>query len=377
MTLTNEELLRYSRQLVLPDVGKEGQEKLKQSNVLIIGAGGLGSPNALTLSAAGVGTLGIIDFDVVDHTNLHRQLLYSSSDVGKTKVEAAKERILSVNPNTRVNAMNEKLTSRNALSIIKEYDVVIDGTDNFPTRYLVNDACLFLGKQNVYGSVFRFEGQATFFMPKKGPCYRCLYPEPPAPGEIPSCAEGGVLGILPGLIGMIQASETLKFLLGKGDLLIGRFLQVNVLNMSFREIKIQRDPNCPVCGDHPTIKQLIDYDRFCGISPQKETPGNDQDRVAEITPGELKVLLQKEGAAVHIIDVREPDEHAGNRIQGDTLIPLGDIVKRANELDPNQEYILYCRSGARSAKAIQRLQAVGFRKLKNLKGGMNAWERGA
>src|ERR1051326_5181394 len=270
MTLSNEEVLRYSRHLILPEVGKAGQEKLKAAKILLIGSGGLGSPNALYLAAAGIGTIGIIDFDVVDHTNLQRQLLFGSDAVGTPKVDAAKKRIQEINPNVTVNTYNEKLSSANAMRIFKDYDLIIDGTDNFPTRYLVNDACVFLNKTNIYGSIFRFEGQATVFKPKDGPCYRCLYPEPPPPGEVPSCAEGGVLGILPGLVGMVQASEAVKYFLGKGESLVGRLLQISVLDMTFREVKIRRDPQCPVCGDHPTITELIDYEQFCGIPVGQE-----------------------------------------------------------------------------------------------------------
>lgn len=373
MTLTNEEVLRYSRHLILPEVGKAGQEKLKAAKILLIGSGGLGSPNALYLAAAGIGTLGIIDFDVVDQTNLQRQLLFGSDQVGVPKVEAAKKRIQSVNPNVVVNTYNEKLSSANSMQIFKDYDLIIDGTDNFPTRYLVNDTCVFLNKPNIYGSIFRFEGQATVFKPKDGPCYRCLYPEPPPPGEVPSCAEGGVLGILPGLVGIIQASEAVKFFLGKGDLLIGRLLQISVLDMTFREVKIRRDPDCPVCGDHPTIKQLIDYEQFCGLGLGQEAPDAKTDDVPEITPQELKALLDKNGKKVNILDVREPYEYDISRLPGSKLIPLGQLMDHVNELDSSQEYVVHCRSGVRSAKAIRQLQQIGFKKLKNLKGGINAW----
>jgi len=373
MTLTNEEVLRYSRHLILPEVGKTGQEKLKAARVMLIGTGGLGSPNALYLSAAGIGTIGLIDFDVVDHTNLQRQLLFGSDQVGVPKVEAAKKRILSLNPNTVVKTYNEKLSSKNSMEIFKDYDLIIDGTDNFPTRYLVNDTCVFLNKPNIYGSIFRFEGQATVFKPKDGPCYRCLYPEPPPPGEVPSCAEGGVLGILPGLVGIIQASEAIKYFLGKGELLIGRLLQISVLDMTFREVKIRRDKNCPVCGDHPTIKAPIDYEQFCGIGLGLEAPVAKTDDVPEITPVDLKKLLDANGKKVNIIDVREPYEFEISRIPGSKLIPLGELMDHVNELDSSQEYIIHCRSGARSAKAIRQLQQIGFKKLKNLAGGINAW----
>jgi sulfur-carrier protein adenylyltransferase/sulfurtransferase len=373
MTLSNEEILRYSRHLILPEVGKAGQEKLKAAKVMLIGSGGLGSPNALYLAAAGIGTLGIIDFDVVDHTNLQRQLLFGNEAVGKPKVEAAKARILSINPNTVVNTYNEKLSSKNSMQIFKDYDLIIDGTDNFPTRYLVNDTCVFLNKTNIYGSIFRFEGQATVFKPKEGPCYRCLYPEPPPPGEVPSCAEGGVLGILPGLVGMIQASEAVKYFLGKGQSLVGRLLQVSVLDMTFRELQIRRDPECPVCSDKPTITELVDYEQFCGIGLGQEAPEINVDNVAEITPAELKKMIDTNGRKINIIDVREPYEYDISKIEGSKLIPLGEIMDHVNELDSSQEYIVHCRSGARSAKAIQQLQKIGFKKLKNLKGGINAW----
>lgn len=372
-TLSNEEILRYSRHLILPEVGKVGQEKLKAAKVMLIGSGGLGSPNALYLAAAGIGTIGIIDFDVVDHTNLQRQLLFGSESVGLPKVEAAKKRIQSLNPNTIVNTYNEKLSSENVMRIFKDYDLIIDGTDNFPTRYLVNDACVFLGKTNIYGSIFRFDGQATVFKPKEGPCYRCLYPEPPPPGEVPSCAEGGVLGILPGLVGMIQASEALKYFLGKGDSLVGRLLQISVLDMTFREVKIRRDPECPVCSDKPTITELVDYEQFCGLAIGLEAPVAQTGGVPEITPAELKKLIDNNGKKVNIIDVREPYEYEISKIAGSKLIPLGEIMDRVSELDSSQEYIVHCRSGARSAKAIQLLQKIGFKKLKNLVGGINAW----
>lgn len=371
--LTNEEILRYSRHLILPEVGKAGQEKLKAASILLVGTGGLGSPNALYLAAAGIGTLGLIDFDVVDHTNLQRQLLYGLSAVGTPKVEAAKKRIQEVNPNVNVITHNELLSSANAMEIIKDYDLVIDGTDNFPTRYLVNDACVFLNKTNIYGSIFRFEGQSTVFKPKDGPCYRCLYPEPPPPGEVPSCAEGGVLGILPGLVGMIQASEAIKYFLGKGDLLIGRLLQVSVLDMTFRELKIQRDKECPVCGDKPTITELIDYQQFCGVPVGQESADEKQDGVAEISAKELKILLDKNAKSLNIIDVREQYEYEISRLPGSKLIPLGSLMDHVNELDSSKEYVVHCRSGVRSAKAIVQLQKLGFKKLKNLAGGINAY----
>jgi len=370
--LSQEEILRYSRHIKLPEVGKDGQEKLKGAKVLLIGSGGLSSPNAMYLAAAGVGTLGLVDFDVVDQTNLQRQLLFETSDVGKLKVESAAKRIKGINPHTRVNVFNEKLTRQNAVQIISDSDLVIDGTDNFPTRYLVNDACVFLNKPNVYGSVFRFEGQATFFKPKEGPCYRCLFPEPPPPGEVLSCAEGGVMGILPGLVGMIQASESLKYILGIGNLLIGRFLQINVMEMSFREIKIRRDPECPVCGDKPAIKELIDYEDFCGLSIGKRFPSAKAAGIDEISAVELKKLLDSKRAP-QIIDVREPFEFEISRIPGSKLIPLGTLPNRTDELDKKKEYVIHCHTGSRSARAIKQLNKRGFTKLKNLAGGINAY----
>jgi adenylyltransferase/sulfurtransferase len=371
VTLTNEEIQRYSRHLILPEVGKSGQEKLKAAKIMLIGTGGLGAPNGLYLAAAGVGTLGLIDFDVVDHSNLHRQVLFGTESVGMAKVEASKKALERINPNVKINTYNEMLTSKNAMEIFKDYDLIIDGTDNFPTRYLVNDACVFLNKPNIYGSIFRFEGQATVFKPKDGPCYRCLYPEPPPPGEVPSCAEGGVLGILPGLVGMIQASEAIKYFIGKGDLLIGRLLQISVLDMTFRELKIRRDPGCPVCGDKPTQKGLIDYEQFCGLGMGQEAPEFKADVVPEITTAEFKKLLDS-GKKINVLDVREPYEYEISKIEGSKLIPLGELMNRVSELDPASEYVVHCRSGARSAKAILQLQQKGFKKLKNLKGGINA-----
>jgi len=373
MTLSNEEIIRYSRHLILPEVGMAGQLKLKAAKILLIGSGGLGSPNALYLAAAGIGTIGIIDFDVVDHTNLQRQILFGTDSVGIPKVEAAKKRVNEVNPNVTVNTYNEKLSSENALRIFKDYDLIIDGTDNFPTRYLVNDACIFLNKPNVYGSIFRFDGQATFFKPKDGPCYRCLYPEPPPPGEVPSCAEGGVLGILPGLVGMVQASEAVKYFLGRGNLLIGRLMQISVLDMTFREVQIRRDPNCPVCGDKPTITALIDYEQFCGIGLGLEAPVENTNDVPEIEPYELKEMIDAHDKKLNIIDVREPYEYDISKLPGSKLIPLGELMDHVNELDSSKEYVVHCRSGARSAKAIRQLQMLGFKKLKNLAGGINGY----
>ncbi len=367
--LTQQELLRYSRHLILPNVELDGQRRLKASRVLIVGAGGLGSPVALYLAAAGVGTLGMVDFDDVDVTNLQRQLLHGTKDVGRPKLMSARERILDVNPYVTVEPYETRLTSANALEIIREYDLVVDGTDNFATRYLTNDACVLLGKPNVYGSVFRFEGQASVFAAADGPCYRCLFPEPPPPGVVPSCAEGGVLGVLPGMIGTIQAAEALKLIIGTGDPLIGRLLLVNALTMDFRTVKLRKDPSCPACGTR-TITELIDYDEFCG------TPGGeaqyDRDGVAEITPVELAAQMRA-GAAVDLIDVREPGEWAIARLPSARLIPLGQLVASMATLDSARDIVVMCRSGQRSASAARQLQAAGFRKVRNLAGGILRW----
>ncbi|MGB6875905.1 MAG: molybdopterin-synthase adenylyltransferase MoeB [Candidatus Acidiferrales bacterium] len=367
--LTNDEVLRYSRHLIMPEVGMEGQLKLKKAKVLLVGSGGLGAPLGLYLAAAGVGRLGIVDFDVVDFTNLQRQVIFGTSDVGRKKLEAARERLLNLNPEIRIDAYETRLTSDNALDILRDYDIVADGTDNFPTRYLVNDACVLLGKQNVYGSIFRFEGQASIFGYPGGPCYRCLYPEPPPPGLVPSCAEGGVLGVLPGIIGCIQAMETLKLILGSGDPLVGRLLLFDALRMRFRELKLRRNPGCPVCGEHRTITKLIDYAEFCGIRGEEtETKSLD---IPEITPKELKARLDR-GDDIYILDVREPHEYQICNLQGH-LIPLGDLPKRMSELDSSREIVAHCRSGKRSADAVQFLSKAGFRKIWNLKGGILAW----
>jgi len=368
VTLSNEEVLRYSRHLIMPEVGMEGQLKLKAAKVLCIGAGGLGSPLALYLAAAGVGTLGIVDFDVVDFTNLQRQIIHSTEDVGRKKLESAEESIRGINPFVQVRKFETRLTSDNALSIFRDFDVVVDGTDNFPTRYLVNDACVLAGKPNVYGSIFRFEGQASVLATKEGPCYRCWYPEPPPPGLVPSCAEGGVLGILPGLVGVIQATETVKLILGKGEPLIGRVLLVDALGMKFRELKLRKNPGCPVCGTHPTITRLIDYQEFCGIRGE-EAPVTT--KVPEIQPEELKQRLDA-GEDIFILDVREPHEYQICNLNG-YLIPLGELPKRVNELDSSREIVAHCRSGVRSAKAVDFLRQAGFRKVKNLVGGVLAW----
>jgi adenylyltransferase/sulfurtransferase len=367
--LSHDEILRYSRHLIMPEVGLEGQRKLKAASVLLVGAGGLGSPSALYLAAAGIGRIGIVDFDVVDFTNLQRQVIHGTPDVGRPKLVSAEEKIEAINPNVQVDRYEALLSSENALEIVQPFDVVVDGTDNFPTRYLVNDACVLLGKPNCYGSIFRFDGQATVFQYQGGPCYRCLYPEPPPPGTVPSCAEGGVLGILPGVIGLIQATEAVKIVLGKGETLSGRLLLYDALNMKFRELKIRRDPNCPVCGDRPTITELIDYYSFCGV------PGHGSDQALyedEIEPVALKAM--KDSGARHVlIDVREPHEFEVNRIEGSTLIPLRDLPARVHELDSADEIIVHCLMGARSAEACRFLKAAGFGKVRNLRGGIRKW----
>ncbi|MCS6829809.1 MAG: molybdopterin-synthase adenylyltransferase MoeB [bacterium] len=369
VALDNEEILRYSRHLILPDVAMEGQLKLKSARVLCVGAGGLGSPLALYLAAAGVGTIGLVDFDVVDFTNLQRQVLYTTADVGRPKLEVAKERLLAMNPHIEVRTYETRLTRDNALDILADYDIVVDGTDNFATRYLVNDACVLLGKPNVYGSIFRFEGQASVFYAKEGPCYRCLYPEPPPPGLVPSCAEGGVLGVLPGVVGTIQAMETIKLILGKGEPLIGRLLLFNALKMQFRELKLRQNPNCPICGEHPIIRELIDYEEFCGVRGVEETPA---EVVEEITPSELKRRLDA-GENIFLLDVREPVEWQICRLDGAVLMPMNTVPARMHELDSAQEMVVYCRSGRRSAHIVAFLKAAGFRKVKNLQGGILQW----
>ncbi len=367
--LTNEEIARYSRHLIMPEVALDGQKKLKQARVLTIGAGGLGSPLALYLAAAGVGTIGIVDFDVVDESNLQRQIIHGTSDVGRPKMESARDRIKEINPNVEVVAFEEALTSENALEIFEDFDVIVDGTDNFPTRYLVNDACVLLGKPNVYGSIFRFEGQASVFWAEEGPCYRCLYPEPPPPGLVPSCAEGGVLGILPGAIGTIQATETVKLILGIGEPLIGRLLLYDALGMSFREMKLRKDPSCPVCGENPTVTELIDYQEFCGI-PQANAQAQ-ADEVPEITVSELKRKMDS-GEGINVLDVREPHEYEVANI-GVRLIPLGELPERLVELDQNETFALHCKTGGRSARAVKLLQDAGFQNVYNVKGGITAW----
>jgi sulfur-carrier protein adenylyltransferase/sulfurtransferase len=369
VSLSKEEVMRYSRHLIMPEVGMDGQLKLKQAKVLCIGTGGLGAPLGLYLAAAGVGRIGLVDFDVVDSTNLQRQVLFGTSDVGRPKIEAAADRLRNLNPDIQIDTFEAQLTSENALDIMKDYDIVVDGTDNFPTRYLVNDACVMLGKPNVYGSIFRFEGQITIFGYPDGPCYRCLYPEPPPPGLVPSCAEGGVLGVLPGIVGTIQAAETLKLIIGKGDPLVGRLLLFDALGMKFRELKLRKNPECPVCGNHPTVTKLIDYAEFCGIRGE-EAPVT-ATNIPEITPRELKARLDR-GDDLYILDVREPHEYQICNIHGN-LIPLGELSRRAHELDSSREIVAHCRSGKRSAEAVQFLQKAGFRKIWNLKGGILAW----
>jgi len=376
MALTHEEISRYSRHLILPEVGPKGQEKLKSAKVLMVGTGGLGSPIGLYLAAAGVGTLGIIDFDTVDASNLQRQIIHGTKDVGRLKVESAKEKILDINPNTRVVAYNERLTSKNITQILNEYDFIVDGTDNFPTRYLVNDACVFAKKAFVYGSIFRFEGQATVFFPGKGPCYRCLFEEPPPPGMVPSCAEGGVLGVLPALIGSVQATEAVKLILGRGDPLIGRLLIYDALKMRFREVRIRPNKDCIVCGEHPTVKELIDYEAFCGIQPPLEIETREDDRIPAITAVELKALIDGKKPIV-ILDVREEHEYEICNIPQARLIPLSALPERSGELNPEDDIIVHCHRGIRSKKAIQYLQEVGFQKLRNLTGGIHAWSTDA
>jgi adenylyltransferase/sulfurtransferase len=367
--LTPNEVARYSRHLIMPEVGMDGQKRLKAASVLLIGAGGLGSPLGLYLAAAGVGSIGLVDFDVVDFSNLQRQVLHGTPDVGRPKLQSARDRLRAINPDVRLDLYETRLSSANALSLFEPYDVIIDGTDNFPTRYLVNDACVLLRKPNVYGSIFRFDGQASVFYPGKGPCYRCLYPEPPPPGEVPSCAEGGVLGILPGLIGCIQATEAVKLILGKGQPLVGRLVLYDALAMTFREFRIRRNPRCPVCGDQPTITKLIDYEQFCGVRGQEAPPVS---AGGETTVDELKARLDR-GESVFILDVRNPEEYQICRIPGSTLLPLPELPRRFGELDRQREMVVHCKSGMRSQRAIAFLRQQGFTNLSNLKGGILAW----
>jgi len=371
LTLSNDEILRYSRHLIVPEVGMEGQLKLKAAKVLLVGAGGLGAPLGLYLAAAGIGRIGLVDFDVVDFTNLQRQVIHFTKDVGRNKIDSAAEKMQALNPNVEIVKHEVALSSENAMEILQDYDLVVDGTDNFPTRYLVNDACVLLGKPNVYGSIFRFEGQATVFAYQGGPCYRCLYPEPPPPGLVPSCAEGGVLGILPGTIGLIQATETVKLILGIGEPLVGRLLLYDALGMRFRELKLRKNPECPICGDRRTITKLIDYHQFCGVPQQ---PPKQESKVTE---GEIEVTEVKEkldrGDKFVLIDVREPHEHQICNIPAAKLIPLGEVGKRLDELDPEADIVIHCKSGMRSARACGILKAAGFKHVRNMKGGILAW----
>jgi molybdopterin/thiamine biosynthesis adenylyltransferase/rhodanese-related sulfurtransferase len=370
MQLSNDELRRYARHLILPEVGLAGQKKICSASVLCIGAGGLGSPIAMYLAAAGIGKLGIVDFDAVEFSNLQRQILHAESDVGRPKTQSAKETIHGINPNVEVVLHNTRITPENAFDLIRPYDIVVDGTDNFPTRYLTNDACVLLGKPNVYGSIFRFEGQASVFAPcLGGPCYRCLYPEPPPPGTVPSCAEGGVLGVLPGIIGCIQAAEILKLVLGQGSPLVGRLLVLNALDMKFRELKVRKDPQCPVCGANPTIKELKSCETGCGIAPEAAAQANPD----EVTVQEMKKALDDPGLGIKVIDVREPDEYAVAHVEGVSLVPLSALPRRFTELDPNQSYYIHCKGGVRSMKALRFLRERGFKHLKSVKGGILAW----
>jgi adenylyltransferase/sulfurtransferase len=371
MQLDNDEIRRYSRHLILPEVGLAGQKKICSTSVVCIGAGGLGSPIAMYLAAAGIGKIGVVDFDAVDYSNLQRQIIHGTPDVGRPKTESAQDTIHRINPKVEVVLHNARITSGNALEILGHYDIVVDGTDNFPTRYLTNDACVLLKKPNVYGSIFRFEGQASVFAPHlNGPCYRCLYPEPPPPGLVPSCAEGGVLGVLPGIIGTIQAAEILKLALGKGSSLIGRLLLFNALEMKFREVRLRRDPKCPLCGEQPSITKLMDYEMFCGITPQGAAPAANPD---EVTVREMKQALEDPSLGIKVIDVREPDEYQIARVEGVALFPLSTLAQQFSGLDANQRIYIHCKSGARSLKALQFLRERGFKYLKSVKGGINAW----
>jgi len=370
--LSKDEIQRYSRHLIMPEVGMEGQKKLKASKILLIGTGGLGAPLGLYLAAAGIGRLGLVDFDTVDFSNLQRQVIHSTQDVGRPKLHSAREKLLAINPNVEVKTYETMLKSNNALDIIRDYDVVIDGTDNFPTRYLVNDSCVLLDKPNVYGSIFRFEGQASVFYAKDGPCYRCLYPEPPPPGLVPSCAEGGVLGILPGIIGLVQATEAIKLVLGKGRSLVGRLILYDALEMKFRELKLRKNPKCPLCGDHPTIKELIDYDQFCGIQPQQAVTVDSPHETNALTPEELKLSMDSGGEPI-ILDVREPHEYEICHLPDSILIPLGQLPARLHELNQDAEIVVHCKMGGRSAKAVEQLRQAGFTNVKNLTGGIDRW----
>jgi sulfur-carrier protein adenylyltransferase/sulfurtransferase len=373
MSLSPAEIQRYARHLIMPEVAMEGQKRLKAAKVLLIGTGGLGSPLALYLAAAGVGTLGLADFDVVDVSNLQRQIIHFTSDVGRPKIDSAEEKLKAVNPGLTIMRHEHTVDSSNALELFGGYDVIVDGTDNFPTRYLVNDACVLLGKPNVYGSIFRFDGQATVFFPPHGPCYRCLYPEPPPPDLVPNCAEGGVLGILPGLIGVVQATETVKLILGAGTLLVGRLLLYDALEMTFRELRVRKNPRCPICGEAPTIRELIDYQEFCGVRGRGAAPATSGTRLPDaITPQELSVLLSGRDRPL-LLDVRNPEEIAICRIAGSTVIPLPELANRLDELDRSRAIVVHCKSGVRSAKAIALLEAAGFSHLRNLEGGILGW----
>ena len=375
--LSRNEILRYSRHLLIPEVGLEGQKKLKASSVLVIGTGGLGSPVALYLAAAGIGRIGLVDYDVVDFSNLQRQVIHGSATIGKLKVELARDRMLDLNPDIKVEIYNKPFTSENAMRIAQDYDILIDGTDNFPTRYLVNDVCVLLGKPNVYGSIFRFDGQASVFDATRGPCYRCLFPEPPPPGLVPSCAEGGVLGVLPGTIGTIQATEAIKLILGIGETLIGRLMLYNALDMSIEYVRLRKNPNCKICGPNPEVTELIDYEAFCGV------PGHDHESGSvggdwDISAPELAKRLkdgQHNGHTLQLLDVREPHELEISHLEGAKLIPLGQLAARLSELDTADEMVVFCKAGTRSARALELLVSAGFRKVKNLKGGINSWAR--
>ncbi|MEM9294058.1 MAG: molybdopterin-synthase adenylyltransferase MoeB [Acidobacteriota bacterium] len=367
--LSPEEVRRYSRHLIMPEVGLEGQKRLKAAKVLIVGAGGLGSPLGLYLAAAGIGELGLVDFDVVDESNLHRQVLYGQGDVGRPKIAAAFDRLREVNPHIRLNPHETRLSSDNALELFADYDVIVDGTDNFPTRYLVNDACVLSGKPNVYGSIFRFEGQVSVFWAEKGPCYRCLFAEPPPPGLVPSCAEGGVLGVLPGIIGALQTNEVIKLILGVGDPLIGRLLLFDALGMSFRELKLKKDPDCPVCSEEPTQTELIDYEQFCGLGEEEQLPDD-----LDITPEILRQWLD-DGRPLTLVDVRNPEEYDICRIEGSTLIPLHQLPERHHELDPQEITVVHCHHGPRSTRATLFLKDRGFQRAYNLAGGIHAWSQ--
>lgn len=369
--LSHSEILRYSRHLLIPEVGLQGQQKLKEASILIIGTGGLGSPISLYLAAAGVGKIGLVDYDVVDYSNLQRQVIHGTSSLNKLKVESARDRMLDINPDINVITYNEPFTSANAIQIAREYDVLIDGTDNFPTRYLSNDVAVMLGKPNIYGSIYRFDGQVSVFDATRGPCYRCLFPEPPPPGLVPSCAEGGVLGVLPGTIGTLQATEALKIILGIGEPLIGRLMLYNALDMSFEFVKLRKNPNCKVCGPNPEVTELIDYEEFCGV-PGYDTSDGSLGEGWDISATELLEILEDKNK-VRLLDVREPHELEISKIDGATLIPLGQLASRLAELDSAQEMVVFCKSGTRSARALELLVSAGFRKVKNLQGGINAW----